>query len=195
MSDLAPGTKSESRAKAGGPESAGFLVRWLAIASVLAAGVLLILQAEQAPPQIMRGVEAPDFDLPVLSSGSRVSLADQRGKVVLVNFWATWCKPCEDEMPSMERLYQQLHASGFEMLAISVDESKSDVEDFAARMGISFPILLDPDQNISRRYQTMGFPESLLVDRDGVVVERYVGPRDWDHPGYAERIERLVAGR
>ncbi len=95
-------------------------------------------------------------------------------------------------MPSMERLYQKLHQSGFEMLAISVDESPDAVADFRDRMGISFPILLDPSQDVSRSYQTMGFPESLLLDRDGVVVERYVGPRDWDHPSFAERMRALL---
>lgn len=97
-------------------------------------------------------------------------------------------------MPSMERLYQGLRAQGFELLAISVDEDPERVEQFRTRLGITFPILLDPGQEVSRRYQTMGFPESLLVDQAGVVVERYVGPRDWDHPLYAERIRRLLAG-
>jgi cytochrome c biogenesis protein CcmG/thiol:disulfide interchange protein DsbE len=182
----------EASAMGGGPPAA--IVRWLAVGIVLAAGFLLILQSEETTPQITRGATAPDFELPRLSDGAQVRLADLRGTVVLVNFWATWCKPCEDEMPSMERLYRELHPSGFEMLAVSVDEETALVREFAARLGISFPVLLDPSQDVSKRFQTMGFPESLLLDRDGVVVERYVGPRDWDHPGFAARIQKLIAG-
>jgi len=121
-----------------------------------------------------------------------MSLEDLRGQVVLVNFWATWCKPCEEEIPSMQRLYQELEGQDFEMLAISVDEDPAPVREFQERLGITFPILLDPSKRTSERYQTMGFPESLLLDRDGVVVERYVGPRDWDHSDYAERIQKLL---
>ena len=121
-----------------------------------------------------------------------MNLEQLRGKVVLINFWATWCKPCEDEMPAMDRLYRSLAAEGFEMLAVSVDEEPEAVEKFRQRLGVSFPILLDPHQEVSRRYQTTGFPESLLIDRDGMIVERYIGPREWDHATYAKRIRKLL---
>lgn len=114
---------------------------------------------------------------------------------MLLNFWATWCKPCEDEMPAMERLYRGLRDSGFELLAVSAD-IEGDLEvvrEFRDRMAISFPIALDPEKRISQLYQTMGFPESLLIDKDGTVVERYVGPRDWDHRSYATRIRELLS--
>ena len=94
-------------------------------------------------------------------------------------------------MFSMERLYRALHPSGFELVAVSVDEDPSDVAAFRDRMAISFPIALDPSQEVSRLYQTTGFPESLLVDRDGRVLERYVGPRDWAI--YEERIRSLIS--
>ena len=144
-----------------------------------------------------RGDPAPPFDLPLLgspsSSGdSTVALEDLRGQVVLVNFWATWCKPCEDEMPAMQTLYEALHGRGFELVAISVDESSSEVEEFQERMALGFPIALDPAQEISAAYQTMGFPESILVGADGRVVERYVGPREWDSPAHRRRIEKLL---
>ncbi len=95
-------------------------------------------------------------------------------------------------MPAMQRLYSALAGEDFEMLAISVDESPSDVEAFVDRMGLKFPILLDPEQASSRLYQTTGFPESILVDQDGRIVERYVGPRQWDHPDYQARIRSLM---
>ena len=77
-------------------------------------------------------------------------------------------------------------------LAVSVDEELEVVEKFRQRLGVSFPNLLDPDQTVSRRYQTTGFPESLLIDREGLIVERYIGPRDWDHAVYAKRIRKLL---
>lgn len=95
-------------------------------------------------------------------------------------------------MPAMQRLYSALAEEDFEMLAISVDESRPDVEAFADRMGLGFPILLDPEQTSSRLYQTTGFPESILVDQNGQIVERYVGPRQWDHPDYQARIRSLM---
>ena len=157
---------------------------------VLAA--LLILMGEPVEPPLSRGDAAPAFGLPRLSDGSMIALEDLRGRVVLVNFWATWCKPCEDEMPAMENLYRELSSHGFELLAISVDDSAETVEAFREKLGISFPILLDPDQVAARRYQTTGFPESVLVDSEGIIVERYVGPREWDHPDYVRRVQRLT---
>jgi cytochrome c biogenesis protein CcmG/thiol:disulfide interchange protein DsbE len=159
---------------------------------VVVLGLGAALLREDVGRQVARGLEAPAFSLPALATGKTVSLADQRGQVVLLNFWATWCKPCEDEMPAMDRLYRALAPEGFEMLAVSVDEERDVVEKFRQRLGVAFPILLDPGQDVSRRYQTTGFPESLLIDRSGVIVERYIGPRDWDHATYAKRIRKLL---
>ena len=153
---------------------------------------LLILLSEDVPPVLAPGAKAPDFSLPLLGSDEQARLSDYRGQVVLVNLWATWCKPCEEEMPSMERLRQALRDRGFEILAISVDEKVADVEAFQAQMGLSFPIAWDPSEDVARSYQKMGLPESVLVGRDGVVVEQYRGPRDWDAEVYRRRIEALL---
>lgn len=142
---------------------------------------------------VARGVEAPDFTLPRLDGGPPVSLQEKRGEVVLLNFWATWCKPCEDEMPAMDRLYRSLQSENFELLAVSVDEDPDTVKAFRQRLGMSFPILLDPEQHVSSEYQTTGFPETLLIDQSGMILERYVGPRDWDHATYANRIRELLS--
>lgn len=153
--------------------------------------IALVWMGDPIQPPIGRGDVAPSFDLERLDGG-RFASSELGGRVSLVNFWATWCKPCEDEMPAMQRLYETLAPEGFELVAISVDASASDVRAFRERLGVGFPILLDPDQDVSRRYQTTGFPESLLVDRNGVIVERYVGPREWDHADYVERVRRLM---
>ena len=154
--------------------------------------MLLVWLSEGPPALLGRGSEAPDFELPLLAGGAPASVSGLRDRVVLLNFWATWCKPCEDEMPAMERLYRELHPEGFELLAISVDAERDEVEEFRERLALSFPIALDPAQQSSRLYQTLGFPESVLIDGQGRIVERYVGPRDWDHPAYAERIRALL---
>jgi len=156
--------------------------------------VALVWMGEPVAPPLGRGDIAPGFDLAVLDGG-RMSLDQLEGRVSLVNFWATWCKPCEDEMPAMQRLYEALAPEGFELVAISVDESPEEIRAFRDRLGVGFPILLDPDQDVSRLYQTTGFPESILVDRDGRIVERYVGPREWDHPDYLARVRSLLDGR
>ena len=162
------------------------------LAVVVAATAYVLVTGSSAPPAIGRGSAAPDFTLSQLSSDSPISLSDLRGRVVLVNFWATWCKPCEDEIPAMERLYRVLHPEGFELLAISVGEEPSVVREFCDRLGVTFPVLLDTEKQVASDWQTFAFPESLLVDRDGTVLERYVGPRDWDAPAYVARMRRLI---
>ena len=165
---------------------------WLIGCALAAAAVFSIWSEGGGGQAVGRGTPAPAFALPRLSGGPPVTLASLRGRVVLVNFWATWCKPCEDEMPAMERLYRRLAPEGFELLAVSVDADVAPVTAFRDRLGLSFPILLDPEQKVARSYQTFRFPESLLIGPDGVVVERYVGGKEWDAEAYVERIRRLL---
>jgi peroxiredoxin len=161
---------------------------------LLGAGALWVaFGAERPAAPVGEGQPAPDFTLRVLDEGE-LSLASLRGRVVLLNFWATWCKPCEDEMPAMQRLHAGLAGDGFELLAVSVDEGDDEVREFRDRLGLRFPILRDPEKRAATAYQTFRFPESWLIGRDGVVVARYVGPREWDDPIYVERIRRLLAG-
>jgi peroxiredoxin len=165
---------------------------WLvAAAVVVAAG--FALWGTAPPPPLTRGSKAPDFALPQLGGERTLDLASLRGRVVLLNFWATWCKPCEDEMPAMQRLHAALAGDGFELVAVSVDSGEDEVRAFRDRLALSFPILLDPQKEISRRYQTFRYPESFLIGRDGVVIERYVGPRAWDEPLYMQRIRELIS--
>jgi len=163
---------------------------------LLALGALWALwSADSVPPPLEAGRPAPQFTLPRLGGGEPLALESLRGQVVLLNFWATWCKPCEDEMPAMERLYQSLRGQGFELLAVSVDVGDEEVEAFRTRLALTFPILRDPDRKVANRYQSPRFPESWLVGRDGVLVARFIGPRDWDAPEYVGRIRELLAAR
>ncbi len=166
---------------------------WLLGAGVAAATLFALLLNADAPAPVGRGTPAPAFDLPLVGGGSSLSAEQLRGKVVLLNFWRTDCPPCEDEMPAMERLYRALGGSDFELVAVSVGEDEAVVNAFAKRLGLSFPILMDPTKKVAIAYQTFRFPESLLVGRDGVVLERYVGPKDWDANAYLDRIQRLLA--
>ena len=158
-----------------------------------AGGAALALGLPAARANIATLAAAPDFTLKSLE-GPNLRLKEQRGKVVLLNFWATWCKPCEEEMPAMERLHQALSGDAFELLAVSVDAGDDEVRAFRDRLGLGFPILRDPGKQVSQRYQTYRYPESFLIGRDGVIVERYVGSRDWSEPLYLERIRELMGG-
>jgi peroxiredoxin len=137
---------------------------------------------------------APDFALADLS-GRAIRLSSLRGKVVLVNLWATWCPPCRDEMPSMERLYQRFRDRGMELLAVSQDDAgaRQKVADFVQDLGVTFPVLLDPEREVGSRYGVWGYPETFVLDREGRVVERVIGPRAWDSPEQIAAIEALLA--
>jgi peroxiredoxin len=162
------------------------------LALVLLSALLALLLVEPPPDPLGRGVSAPDFRLPALDGGEQ-SLVDWRGRVVLLNFWATWCKPCEDEMPAMQRLVQELEGEPFELVAISVDTDVEAVRAFRDRLALTFPILLDSDSSVSGRYQTTGYPESFLLDRSGQIAsQRFIGPRAWDDPDYVALVKRLV---
>ena len=166
----------------------------VALVLLLLGGLAWVVFGSERPTlPVGEGHPAPNFALPDLDGAER-ELRALRGRVVLVNFWATWCKPCEDEMPAMQRLYTALGGggTGFELLAISVDEGDDEVRAFRDRLRLSFPILRDPEKRAASAYQTFRFPESWLIDANGSVAARYVGPREWDDPVYVERIRKLI---
>lgn len=145
----------------------------LAIVIALALG-LQSLQRTRAG-----GYEAADFELPDLD-GRVHKLSDYRGKVVFLNLWATWCPPCIAEMPSIEALHRRFGSDGLVVLAVSEDGGgDSVVRPFVERLGVTFPVLLDPDGTVSPRYGVTGYPETFVIGRDGRVVEHFIGPTDW----------------
>jgi len=136
---------------------------------------------------------APDFTVSDLQ-GRTVRLSALRGKVVLVNLWTTWCPPCVDEMPSMERLHAKLAGEDFALLAVSQDEEgRRVVEPFLQRMKLSLPVFLDPDHQVGDRYGVTGYPETFVIDRNGYIVERVIGPRDWSSPQSLTALAGLIA--
>ncbi|MEK6682123.1 MAG: TlpA disulfide reductase family protein [Nitrospirota bacterium] len=130
---------------------------------------------------VVIGSPAPDFELKDLNKKS-VRLSDYKGKVVFLNFWATWCKPCKEEMPAMELLYKALKGKDFEMIAVSIDRDISKVEPFVKELKLTFPIVLDFMGKADRRYKLTGVPETYIIDQNGVIVEKILGPRDWTRP-------------
>lgn len=167
---------------------------WLVVGVLVLGALFALLAQDRSAAPMGAGSPAPAFVFERVGGGPPVSLAALRGRVVFVNFWATWCKPCEDEMPAMERLYRKLAGADFEMVAISVDDGYDEVAEFQARLGLSFPITHDPDKAVASAYQAHKYPETFLVDREGVVVTRFIGPRDWDAQPYVDRIRALIAG-
>ncbi|HEU4473564.1 MAG TPA: TlpA disulfide reductase family protein [Gemmatimonadales bacterium] len=137
--------------------------------------------------------EAPNFRAIDLATRDSVSLEDYRGSVTLVNIWATWCVPCREEMPSMQRLFDSVGTRGFRIAAISIDEGSSeDVVAFARELDLSFDILHDRSGSVERLYQTTGVPESFLLDRRGKLVKRVIGAHDWSSPANIATVERLL---
>jgi peroxiredoxin len=139
---------------------------------------------------------APAFELPDLE-GRMVSLAEQRGRVVFINLWATWCAPCRTEAPALERLYRELGGQGFEVLAISIDDAdqREAVESFRDEFQLTFPILLDPGRVAYAAYQATGVPETFVVDAEGRIAEWFIGPRSYDEPRFARAVERLLESK
>ncbi|HZE93439.1 MAG TPA: TlpA disulfide reductase family protein [Gemmatimonadales bacterium] len=173
--------------------------QWTLIASVVTTAVFGIALAIKLRPQLNLlevGSTAPEFDAVRLPSGAPARIEDYRGKVVLLNIWATWCAPCKVEMPSMEQLHRKLAGTDFRLVAVSVDEEDSTVVNkFVKDMGLTFEILHNRDGSIRRIYQTTGVPESFVIDRDGVIVKKVIGAADWGAPVNENLIRRLIDAR
>jgi peroxiredoxin len=148
-------------------------------------------QETRESPQ--EGFLAPSFSLQKLN-GSVVNLIDYKGKVVLVNFWASWCGPCKMEIPSLNRLYQKRKSTGFEILAISLDRTPvSKLADFVKLKQMDFPILLNSEGDVSEKYTVRGIPSSFLLDKKGMIKWKVVGGVEWDRVDVLSKIDSLLA--
>ncbi len=138
-------------------------------------------------------VPAPDFTLEDMD-GEKYTLSSLRGKVIMINFWATWCPPCREEIPSMEAVYQSLRDKDFIVLAINQWESPDHVFSYMGQLDVypTFPILFDRDSSVSDSYGVKGLPTTMLIDRQGRVVYRAVGGRNFNHPDVRALIQQLI---
>lgn len=157
--------------------------------------LLLFLAACLGPIGVEVGRPAPEFQLRNLR-GEEITLSSLRGRVVLINFWATWCGPCRAEMPSMEALYGSHKRDDFEVLAVSIDTADpAQVGSFVEAFGFRFPILLDNRLVVNQLYQARVVPTSFLIDRKGIVRERILGARDWSDPELRLVVSKLISER
>lgn len=173
----------------------------LALVGVVVLIILAWNNQDKVQP-VTVGTVAPEFEVKDLDGGL-VRLRDLRGEVVLVNIWATWCGPCRVEMPSMERLYQEVGDDGFEIMAVSIDaeiggfdlagRAGGDIQAFADSLGLTFPMLHNPSGEIQQLYRTTGVPETFLIGKDGVIYKWVAGGTEWDAPQQKELIQRLMA--
>lgn len=166
--------------------------RLLALGAAAAAGLALgggltaPARASVAPGRV-----APDFTLRS-GEGRNLRLAEQRGKVVMVNFWATWCTPCRVEMPHLQRLHEQYRSAGFLLLGVSVDDDPAKAMELAGRLRLSFPILFDTDKTVSRLYDLKTMPSTMLIDRDGALRQVHRGYKDGVEQLYAQQVRDLL---
>jgi peroxiredoxin len=133
---------------------------------------------------------APDFTIEDMQ-GNTHSLADYRGKVLVVNFWATWCPPCVKEMPSLQRAREKLRNEDIAVLAINMGEQQQAIEDFIQKYPVDLPILLDKDVNVADAWSVKGLPTTYVVNPDGEIVYQVIGEREWDDPDLLEEIRGL----
>jgi peroxiredoxin len=156
--------------------------RIISVVLILCVVILAACTRKEEAKPALEGNPAPDFTARDLS-GHETRLSDLKGKVVLVNFWATWCPPCRSEVPSMANLNRIMAGKPFQMLALSIDkEGKEAVQAYFARTGVTLPALLDSDGAIGKLYGITGVPETFIVDRKGVILKKVVGALDWTAP-------------
>jgi peroxiredoxin len=135
---------------------------------------------------------APDFTLKDIS-GRDVSLSSFKGKVVLINFWGTFCVPCRKEMPSIETLYKTYKDKGFVVLAVSEDKSISNVKEFIKEYRLTFPVILDDDKKVAKQYKVSVLPVSFLIDKKGMVSRKFFGEREWTDTESKKMVEELLS--
>jgi peroxiredoxin len=165
----------------------------------VAGSVYLVTAGSSRPPSepavdVSPGNEAPNFQLED-NRGNVVTLSSLRGKVVMLNFWATWCPPCRAEMPSMEKLNQAMSGEDFVILAVNIEANgRSTVAEFLEKTPHSFPVLFDEQGDVQKLYGVYKFPESFVITKDGIIDDKVIGAIDWAHPETIAYFKELTKG-
>lgn len=164
-----------------------------ATAMALALGLsVAALPAASTAGNIADGANAPAFQLASMN-GKPLSLGELKGQVVLINFWASWCGPCRQEMPILEQLYHSYQAAGFTLVGVNVEPNANDAQKFLKGTPVSFPILFDPDSKVSKLYEVTGMPSTVILDRNGKVRYVHHGYKPGDESEYLDQIRALTA--
>jgi thiol-disulfide isomerase/thioredoxin len=172
----------------------------LALVAAGAAAYFTLLQpAEGAPTVARQGAAAPQISLSVVGGGTS-NLAAERGKVVLVNFWATWCEPCKSEMPGLQQLANELHDRPFSLYSVDLQEDAAQVETFEHDYGLNLYVVLDVDGDVTRAYGVRALPATFVIDQQGVLRQQRLGPllpggadTTWSEPWVADQVRSLLA--
>ena len=163
------------------------LVTIRALAALLLGSVLAATTAVASSP----GTAAPDFTLKS-SSGDNLRLSDYRGEVVMINFWASWCAPCRQEMPLLDELYKEYQPLGFTILGVNVEEDSSQARKMLGDIPVSFPVLFDNSSKVSKLYDVVAMPSTVLVDRDGNIRYLHQGYKPGYEETYQEQVRALI---
>ena len=158
---------------------------------LLVACALLAAAAPASAANLQTLAPAPDFTLRSMD-GPNLRLAEQRGRVVMVNFWATWCGPCRQEMPHLNKLYDKYRDAGFVLLGVNIDDNARTATDLATKLGLKFPVLLDTDKAVSRLYDLGSMPATVLIDREGRVRHLHRGYREGYEIAYEQQVRALL---
>lgn len=166
---------------------------YIALIGIIICLLFLPQCSKKTNPNLLKeGAMPPNFTLPSLK-GENVTLSSLRGKVVVLNFWASWCPPCMEEMPSLQSLYAKFKDKNFVLLAVNIEEDGQTLASpIVQKLGLEFDILLDPAQKTTKLYHLTGVPETYILNKDGTIAEKVIGPRNWEEPALIEKIEKLI---
>lgn len=154
-------------------------------------GLVLLAAASAAGASVAPRAQAPDFTLRQID-GPNLRLGEQRGRVVMVNFWATWCGPCRVELPHLARLHDRYRGSGFLLLGVNIDEDPNAARALAGKLGLKFPVLLDTDKKVVGAYDLNAMPATVLIDKDGRVRHLHRGYREGVEQTYEQQVRELL---
>jgi peroxiredoxin len=164
----------------------------VAVMAIVLGGASYFMRDQLFPVTV--GAQAPDFRAKVLGANQYKTMNDYKGKVILLNIWATWCEPCKQELPSLEKLYQEYGPKGLKLVAVSIDDyvSEDSIRNFGKTYGITFEVLHDSTHAIERVYQTTGYPETFIIGPEGTIRRKWIGPDDWTSQGNRSLIAQLL---
>lgn len=157
--------------------------------SILVVSLILVTISTLEQRIVQAGESAPAFSI-TTDAGQSVSLDNFGGKLLVLNFWATWCPPCVQEMPSLVEFAEKMKPKGVIVLGVSVDKNEKTYKQFLQNARVSFVTARDPEANVSSSYGTFKYPETYVIDQKGNVLEKFIGPENWSDPKVIERIQR-----